>query len=433
MHRSTKEKSKESDSETGQEEEEIIAAAQKSDSLADDAEKTRAARGEIVEVKEDDEDDLPWQVIALLDESILRDLRWSHAYREKRVALALKGLDVDQPLESTIEGFLESERTAMHAIEGGGFGLSSLRSTAPEALGVTSNESLTEGDESAKTQQAAGWLYRVVSAKRVNVYREPFDADQEGEPTSASELGGVASENSEGGMSSTKRKLIKQRKIGYRSEGDFVRVVEMRGCWLRLAETEKARREPPLALNDSVMVISGQYRGERGDIVRKLDPDTREFGGNSKGTQARSFHISELKRNGPAPGSKRAREAIRAREAAEERKKRQARRRSVPQRTAEGHDAPVLWRLTQTLCPRRMKKVSQMKMKRLVKITIMEIIQAATTMMTRITMTLRTGGHSGYPLETGSRRRKKYEQASAAKPRFCCQFHSRARFAAHRH
>lgn len=49
-------------------------------------------------------------MIALLDESILRDLRWSNAYREKRVALALAGEDVDQPSPSkTIEGFLVEE------------------------------------------------------------------------------------------------------------------------------------------------------------------------------------------------------------------------------------------------------------------------------------------------------------------------------------
>lgn len=49
-------------------------------------------------------------MIALLDESILRDLRWSTAYREKRVALALAGQDVEQPAVSTIEGFLEHEQ-----------------------------------------------------------------------------------------------------------------------------------------------------------------------------------------------------------------------------------------------------------------------------------------------------------------------------------
>jgi hypothetical protein len=56
------------------------------------AEESMRDRGAIVESKEDDENELPWQVIALLDESILRDLRWSNAYREKRVALALAGI-----------------------------------------------------------------------------------------------------------------------------------------------------------------------------------------------------------------------------------------------------------------------------------------------------------------------------------------------------
>ena len=63
----------------------------------------RAARGAVVEAHDDDEDELPWQVIALLDASILRDLRASNAYREKRVAIALAGLDVDQPGRFSLE------------------------------------------------------------------------------------------------------------------------------------------------------------------------------------------------------------------------------------------------------------------------------------------------------------------------------------------
>jgi hypothetical protein len=129
-----------------------------------------------------------------------------------------------------------------------------------------------------------------------------------------------------GEASSPKRKKTKQRRVGSRSQGDYVRVVEVQGRWLRLAPTEKARRDPPLALGDLVMVSTGQYRGERGEIARKLDEDTREFGVKLKGyTGTGSFHISELKRDGAAAGSKKLREAARKKKADEARQKRSAR------------------------------------------------------------------------------------------------------------
>jgi len=65
----------------------------------------------IVEVKDEtdeyDEDELPWQLIALLDRSVLEDLRFSSKCRDEKVARSLKGLDVEQPQESSaVEGFL---------------------------------------------------------------------------------------------------------------------------------------------------------------------------------------------------------------------------------------------------------------------------------------------------------------------------------------
>ena len=38
-----------------------------------------------------------------------------------------------------------------------------------------------------------------------------------------------------------------------------MRVVEIKGPWLRLAETEKGTKEAALAKGDSVIIVSGQY------------------------------------------------------------------------------------------------------------------------------------------------------------------------------
>ena len=63
-----------------------------------------------------------------------------------------------------------------------------------------------------------------------------------------------------------------------------MRVVEVKGngSWLRLAKSEKPVREPPLSLGDSVLVVSGQYKGERGSVAKELN-DKREAGVKLKG------------------------------------------------------------------------------------------------------------------------------------------------------
>jgi hypothetical protein len=155
-------------------------------------------------------------VIALLDESILRDLRWSTAYREKRVALALAGQDVEQPAVSTIEGFLEHEQAL--AIEeqvcllGLGFGFCEQKnhtqvfkktkkneiiwnskrilclgcccrvcclcvgcSSYASPINLTNNPtSFSKGLDSASSlKPAVGWLYRVTAEEGVSLFKKP--------------------------------------------------------------------------------------------------------------------------------------------------------------------------------------------------------------------------------------------------------------------
>ena len=50
----------------------------------------------IAVVEEDDEDELPWQVIALLDTEMLQQLLWSSRYRKKKVAKAQEGKGLDE-------------------------------------------------------------------------------------------------------------------------------------------------------------------------------------------------------------------------------------------------------------------------------------------------------------------------------------------------
>ena len=82
----------------------------------DDKEKGAIVAVDDDEAEEYDEDELPWQVIALLDRSVLEDLRFSSACRDEKVDRALKGLDVQQPCQSTtVEGFLEAERVLLQS------------------------------------------------------------------------------------------------------------------------------------------------------------------------------------------------------------------------------------------------------------------------------------------------------------------------------
>uniref|UniRef100_A0A7S2RSL7 J domain-containing protein n=2 Tax=Rhizochromulina marina TaxID=1034831 RepID=A0A7S2RSL7_9STRA len=152
----------------------------------------------------------------------MRDLRFSHAHREKRVAMALAGTDVEQPGPSSAEALL--------------------------SLGAT------EDDDTA-------FLYRVVALEGVLLWTAPGGEGQE---------------------------------IGRRDVGNVVRVASHQDGWLKLANSEKAV-VPKLEVGRKVMVVDGQYKGERGQIVREMD-DMREFGVRLIGYSGTgSFHISELK------------------------------------------------------------------------------------------------------------------------------------------
>ena len=237
-------KSKESDSETddSEDEDDGEVATGESESAADRAEKHRQARGELVEVKKEYDYDLPWQVIALLDESILRDLRWSHKYRVKRVALALKGLDVEQPEESTIEGFLQAEIAVMRTIEGGVVGISRRRSSAS-----------AEGDGENLLPQAVGWVYRVVSADGVKIYKEPFDDDDDDDDDDDAET--ASSEGAEVSSRSGRRSISGKSDS---AEGDYLQVVELHGRWL--GSRPPRRRSVPHSPLETWWVCSGEYK-----------------------------------------------------------------------------------------------------------------------------------------------------------------------------
>jgi len=230
------------------------------------------ARGALVEHHEDDEDELPWQVIALLDASILRDLRWSNAYREKRVALALAGEDVTPPLVDTIEGFLDAERALLledqeQGANSGGRALAASLAATPAAAAAGGAMGGGDGGVNGNADLgAAGWLYRVTAPEGVSLYKKP------------TATGGPAA--------------------GARPCGALLRVVEVgKGGWLRLAATEKGKLEAPLGVGDAVKVVSGQYAGTNGTVARGLD-DKRELGVKLKGyTGTGTFHVTELKRD----------------------------------------------------------------------------------------------------------------------------------------
>ena len=69
------------------------------------ATKSNSDRGnQIVEAEKDDEDQLPWQVIALLDHEILQQLVWAARSRKKRVAQSMSGGSATKPSRYSLEG-----------------------------------------------------------------------------------------------------------------------------------------------------------------------------------------------------------------------------------------------------------------------------------------------------------------------------------------
>jgi hypothetical protein len=69
-----------------------------------------AASGAVTEIKEDDEDELPWQVIAILDIETVQQLLWSSQHRKDKVLQAKAGKNVPAPSRSSLEGMFSAGR-----------------------------------------------------------------------------------------------------------------------------------------------------------------------------------------------------------------------------------------------------------------------------------------------------------------------------------
>ena len=69
------------------------------------AEETKAeTSSQVVKAKEDDENELPWQVIALLDQDIMQQLVWASRRRKQRVQRSMAGTSAPKPGQFTLEG-----------------------------------------------------------------------------------------------------------------------------------------------------------------------------------------------------------------------------------------------------------------------------------------------------------------------------------------
>jgi hypothetical protein len=87
----------------------------------------------ITEIKPDDEEELPWQVIAILDVEMVQQLLWSSEHRKKKVRDAKLGKNAPPPPRSSLE----------------------CASTAGQ------------------------WLFRVISPTGVNLYTSPYENEEE--------------------------------------------------------------------------------------------------------------------------------------------------------------------------------------------------------------------------------------------------------------
>ena len=64
---------------------------------------SKSKRDELVKAKEDTWDELPWQVIALLDNEVLNDLYYAYEHRKRRIALSIAGKSAPKPRRGSIE------------------------------------------------------------------------------------------------------------------------------------------------------------------------------------------------------------------------------------------------------------------------------------------------------------------------------------------
>ena len=70
----------------------------------------------IMEPVKDDEDELPWQVIAVLDGSVIRDLRYSYRRYERTVAAARAGTNLPKPAPHTLEYCCQQPRCWVYRV-----------------------------------------------------------------------------------------------------------------------------------------------------------------------------------------------------------------------------------------------------------------------------------------------------------------------------
>ena len=260
--------------------------------FSDDKEKGAIVAVDDDETEQYDEDELPWQVIALLDRSVLQDLRFSSACRDEKVDRALMGLDVQQPCQSTtVEGFLEAERRVLRSIESG---VGSYGSGGDDA-----DSGGVEGGVGPK-----GWLYRVTAKHGVQLYTAPPNGIYVNESDDEEE-GVVADVDMDFSDDEDNINDDGPRVVGMRCKDAFVRIVEQKGDWLCLARHELPLRDVPLQVGDKVKVISGHYKGETGEIIEEASKDTKEFGVHLAGyTGTGKLHAACMLRTGPHPLSR---------------------------------------------------------------------------------------------------------------------------------
>lgn len=67
-------------------------------------EAAKAKASQLAEIKEDDEDELPWQVIAILDVDMVQQLLYSSEHRKRKVREAKAGRNAPQPARASLEG-----------------------------------------------------------------------------------------------------------------------------------------------------------------------------------------------------------------------------------------------------------------------------------------------------------------------------------------
>jgi tetratricopeptide (TPR) repeat protein/cell division protein FtsN len=106
----------------------------------------KAKASQLAEVKEDDEDELPWQVIAILDVDMVHQLLYSSEHRKKKVRDAKAGKNAPAPARASLEGAFAPGRWLF-------------RVTAPDGVVLRASP---DDDAEASGTRAAGEFVRAV-------------------------------------------------------------------------------------------------------------------------------------------------------------------------------------------------------------------------------------------------------------------------------